>query len=579
MAALAHRVPGKWRRPCRAVDHVPASGRPGQGGDRPRPRDRRPVHRRPGRRLARRRARPVRHPDAADAGALRPVRVGGPRAARALVRRPRRAARRHPPRPVLPACRGDQRAAAADRRAARRSGSAARSGAASRSPRPSRDGLGACRPSSPSARPSDLDYFSEQARRGPRRAGRRSGATRRASTSSPRFRPGPRPRTGAWALGPGAATRSGVAPPTSSSGCRPRLGPAGVDRVAAEVAQPAPRRAGSMTARRRHDPAGRHRGRPRGAHRDRQRRHPGRPDCRSTRSAGPTRPIPARRGSWRRVDERVVGAATVGRIYIYPPEYPDLWASLVVEPEARRRGHRWPAAGRRIRRTRATPASAASSCAPGTTGRRASSSWSIAGFVEFERARMVRLELAGLEAPPVAAPPGIDPDDARGAARPRSTASTPSPCEAFDDIPGGDEPMAAGDLAEFRARDVDRPGIRHDAFMIAIDDADRRGRRLRQPHARPRLRDRGLARHDRGRVAHRADEASRRSSSERPSPGRSTTACTALDTGNDEENAPMRAVNAAARLPAVARRGDDARAAPRTTPVPRPDAASGENEP
>jgi GNAT superfamily N-acetyltransferase len=43
--------------------------------------------------------------------------------------------------------------------------------------------------------------------------------------------------------------------------------------------------------------------------------------------------------------------------------------------------------------------------------------------------------------------------------------------ETFEDIPGGDTPMVAGDLAEFRARDVDRPGMPHDAFMVALDDA------------------------------------------------------------------------------------------------------------
>ena len=43
--------------------------------------------------------------------------------------------------------------------------------------------------------------------------------------------------------------------------------------------------------------------------------------------------------------------------------------------------------------------------------------------------------------------------------------------EAFPDIPGGDEPDAAGDLAEFRARDVDRPGIPPDAFMVALEAA------------------------------------------------------------------------------------------------------------
>ena len=44
--------------------------------------------------------------------------------------------------------------------------------------------------------------------------------------------------------------------------------------------------------------------------------------------------------------------------------------------------------------------------------------------------------------------------------------------ETFGDIPG-DEPMAPGDLAEFRARDVDRPAIAPWGFAIAVDPDDR----------------------------------------------------------------------------------------------------------
>ncbi len=166
---------------------------------------------------------------------------------------------------------------------------------------------------------------------------------------------------------------------------------------------------------------------------------------------------------------RVVGAATVGRIYIHPPEYPDLWASVVVEAGARRRG-----IGGRLLAAVSSHARAA--------GKRALQlrAWDDRpegieflvhrGFVELERARMLRLPLAGLEAPPVVVPPGITLTTL--AERPDLIDGVHAVAlEAFDDIPGGDEPMAAGDLAEFRARDVDRPGIRHDAFMIAIDDA------------------------------------------------------------------------------------------------------------
>ena len=43
--------------------------------------------------------------------------------------------------------------------------------------------------------------------------------------------------------------------------------------------------------------------------------------------------------------------------------------------------------------------------------------------------------------------------------------------EVFADVPGGDRPMDVGDLAEFRARDVDRHGMPADAFAIALDAA------------------------------------------------------------------------------------------------------------
>ena len=72
------------------------------------------------------------------------------------------------------------------------------------------------------------------------------------------------------------------------------------------------------------------------------------------------------------------------------------------------------------------------------------------------------------------APPAVEPPDGIAlttlAERPELVDGVHAVAiESFEDIPGGDTPMAAGDLAEFRARDVDRPGIPPDAFMIAID--------------------------------------------------------------------------------------------------------------
>jgi len=38
------------------------------------------------------------------------------------------------------------------------------------------------------------------------------------------------------------------------------------------------------------------------------------------------------------LDSRPVGAASVGRIYVYPPEFDGFWATVEVVPEARHRG-------------------------------------------------------------------------------------------------------------------------------------------------------------------------------------------------------------------------------------------------
>ena len=58
--------------------------------------------------------------------------------------------------------------------------------------------------------------------------------------------------------------------------------------------------------------------------------------------------------------------------------------------------------------------------------------------------------------------------------------------------------MTVGDLAEFRARDVDRDSIPAEAFFVALDAATGRRRRLLEPDADARLDDDGVVRHDRG---------------------------------------------------------------------------------
>jgi mycothiol synthase len=166
-------------------------------------------------------------------------------------------------------------------------------------------------------------------------------------------------------------------------------------------------------------------------------------------------------------DGRVVGVGTVGRIYVQSEAYPDLWAYVAVVPGARRGGiggalltrlsdHARAAGkiGLQLRVSAARPASIA------FLERR--------GFVEDERSKAVRLDLGGRLRPTVAMPSGIVLTDL--AARPDIVAGVHAVAlETFEDIPWTDEPMAVGDLDEFRARDVDRPGMLPDAFMVALD--------------------------------------------------------------------------------------------------------------
>jgi GNAT superfamily N-acetyltransferase len=171
-------------------------------------------------------------------------------------------------------------------------------------------------------------------------------------------------------------------------------------------------------------------------------------------------------------DGRPVGAATIGRVYVHGPEFDGLWATIAVLAAARRQGIGTTLLGRVSERAVAigkgwlyTSVSEARPEALAFLVHR--------GFSEHERAKMARLDLVGLAPPPIDAPAGI-----------RLTTLAEHPelvdavhavaVEAFPDIPGGDEPTEAGDLAEFRARDVDRPGIPADAFMIAIDAASER---------------------------------------------------------------------------------------------------------
>lgn len=240
------------------------------------------------------------------------------------------------------------------------------------------------------------------------------------------------------------------------------------------------------------------------------------------------------------LEGRPVGAATVGRIHVQAPDHPDLWGTLGVVADARRRG-----IGSAL-----LDAIARTAAATGKTGLqircRADRPESIAflvhrGFRELERMKAVRLELAGRTPSPVQVPDGLELTSLAG--RPELVAGVHAVAlETFADIPGG-EPMAVGDLAEFRARDVDRPGIPPDAFMVAVvsgTDQVVGYASLQHAPGRP-----GVAWHDMTAVRRDWRGQGLATALKQASIAWAIHhGLTALETGNDEANAPMRAVNA-----------------------------------
>ncbi len=240
------------------------------------------------------------------------------------------------------------------------------------------------------------------------------------------------------------------------------------------------------------------------------------------------------------LDGRAIGAATVGRIYMFPPEFGALWASIAVLPGARRQG-----VGERLLREISDIARRRGKtelylrCAQ---DRPDSIDFLVhRGFSELERSKVVRLELGGRAAPAVEPPPGIE--FTTLAARPDLIDGVHAVAlETFPDVPGGDEPMAVGDLEEFRARDVDRHGVPKDAFFVAVDSRTggvvgyacllmQAGSTTVAYHdmtaVQRAYRGRGIARE----LKHATIDWAIRNG------------LTALETGNDEANAPMRAVN------------------------------------
>jgi len=167
-------------------------------------------------------------------------------------------------------------------------------------------------------------------------------------------------------------------------------------------------------------------------------------------------------------DGRPVGTASVGRIYVYPPEYDALWSEITVLPDDRRQG----IGGELLAAVSSVGREQGKSSLhiPASESRPEGIDFLVhRGYTEFERTKAVRLDLLDVTSPPLDAPTGVHITTL--AERPDLIPAIHAVAlEALPDIPG-DEPMAAGDLEEFRARDVDRPGLPWDGFFLALDEA------------------------------------------------------------------------------------------------------------
>jgi mycothiol synthase len=154
---------------------------------------------------------------------------------------------------------------------------------------------------------------------------------------------------------------------------------------------------------------------------------------------------------------------------MYGPEFAAFWGSVDVLPSDRRRG-----VGTALLREIAAHTRAAGKTAlhiGASEGRPEGLDFlRRRGFVEYDRSKAVRLDLQGMAPPSLDPPAGVVLTSLE--ARPDLVAGVHAVAlEAFADIPTGGEPIAAGDFEEFRARDVDRPSIPAGGFAVAVDVA------------------------------------------------------------------------------------------------------------
>jgi GNAT superfamily N-acetyltransferase len=239
------------------------------------------------------------------------------------------------------------------------------------------------------------------------------------------------------------------------------------------------------------------------------------------------------------LDGVAVGGGGAGRAYSWPEDFAGLWGNISVLPEARRRG----VGEALLSEIRGVAREAGKSMLIGrTTADRPEAIEFLEhrGFVEHERMKAVRLDLDALAAPAVEAPPGILITSLE--ARPDLVGGVYAVAlEALPDIPG-DGPMAPGTLEEFRTRDVDRDSIPAGAFALALEAATDRVvgyANLMLVPGNP-----GVAWH--GMTAVGRDWRGRgiAGALKRATIGWAVEhGLEALETANDTDNAPMRAVN------------------------------------
>jgi GNAT superfamily N-acetyltransferase len=163
-----------------------------------------------------------------------------------------------------------------------------------------------------------------------------------------------------------------------------------------------------------------------------------------------------------------VGCGGAGRVYMYAEDFPALWGNLSVLREHRGRG----VGGALLD---AIGAVAVAAGKPELFGRTTSDRpeaiqfLTRRGFREVERMKVVRLELDKLAAPAVEAPPGVS--IVSLAERPELADRLYGVAvEALPDIPG-DGRMDPGTPEEFRVRDVDRAILPSWGYAVAVDDA------------------------------------------------------------------------------------------------------------